>query len=65
MTSTSPNWIEWVSVIRAFADLFRLPVGMLAAVAGCATIYVLDAATPLQLYLLTATVLSQWMKDYG
>jgi len=30
---------------------------MLAALAGCATIYALNAATPLQQYLLTATIL--------
>lgn len=57
MNITLPNWIERVSEIRAFAHLFRLPVGILASVAGCATIYVLDAATPLQQYLLTAAIL--------
>jgi geranylgeranylglycerol-phosphate geranylgeranyltransferase len=53
----SPNFIGRVSLIRAFAHLFRLPVSILAALAGCATIYALNAATPLQQYLLTATIL--------
>lgn len=57
MNITLPNWIERVSEIRTFAHLFRLPVGILASVAGCATIYVLDATTPLQQYLLTAAIL--------
>jgi len=53
----SPNFIGRVSLIRAFAHLFRLPVSILAALAGCATIYALNAVTPLQQYLLTATIL--------
>jgi len=56
-TSSSPHSIDWISTIGAFAHLFRLPVSMLAALAGCATIYALNAATPLQQYLLTATIL--------
>lgn len=57
MTSTpsSPNLIDGVSLIREFAYLFRLPLGFLAAGAGCATIYALNATTPQ--YLLTATIL--------
>jgi geranylgeranylglycerol-phosphate geranylgeranyltransferase len=43
---------------RAFIHLFRLPVGILAALAGCATVAVLNAATPLTNYLLTAFILS-------
>jgi geranylgeranylglycerol-phosphate geranylgeranyltransferase len=46
-----------VSLIRAFAYLFRLPLGILAAGAGCATIYALNATTPLYQYLLTAIIL--------
>ncbi len=56
-TSSSPHSIDWISTIGDFAHLFRLPVSMLAALAGCATIYALNAATPLQQYLLTATIL--------
>jgi geranylgeranylglycerol-phosphate geranylgeranyltransferase len=54
---SSPNLIDGVNLMRAFAHLFRLPVSILAALAGCATIYALNAATPLQQYLLTATIL--------
>jgi geranylgeranylglycerol-phosphate geranylgeranyltransferase len=43
-------------LICAFAQLFRLPVGILAALAGCATLYALTA-TQLQQYLLAASVL--------
>lgn len=46
-----------VNLICAFAQLFRLPVGILAALAGCATLYALNSATQLQQYLLTASVL--------
>jgi len=58
MTSTPsfPN-IGTIGLIRAFAQLFRLPAGILAAGAGCATIYTLAPTTPLPQYLLTATVL--------
>lgn len=55
-TSSSPN-IVTVASIRAFIELFRLPAGILAALAGCATIYALDATIPLPQYLLTATLL--------
>jgi geranylgeranylglycerol-phosphate geranylgeranyltransferase len=43
--------------IAEFAHLFRLPVGIIAAAAGAATIYSLKPDTPLLDYLLTALVL--------
>jgi geranylgeranylglycerol-phosphate geranylgeranyltransferase len=46
-----------VSLIRAFAHIFRLPLSTLAALASSATVYTLDAATPLWRHLLTASVL--------
>ena len=46
-----------VNLIRAFAHLFRLPVGMLSAVAGCVTIFILDATTAIEKYGLTAIAL--------
>jgi len=44
-------------VIHAFAQLFRPTLAILAALAGCATIYALNSVTQTQQYLLTATVL--------
>lgn len=46
-----------IRLIRDFAQLFRLPVAIVAALAGCATIYALNSAASLQQYLLTATIL--------
>ncbi|MDZ8050843.1 MAG: geranylgeranylglycerol-phosphate geranylgeranyltransferase [Aulosira sp. ZfuVER01] len=46
-----------INLIRDFAQLFRLPVAIVAALAGCATIYALNSAATLQQYLLTATIL--------
>ena len=57
-TPSSPNSSGGSSLIRAFAQLFRLPVGLLAALAGCATLYALNSATQLQSYLLTGIVLA-------
>ncbi|OWY67109.1 ubiquinone biosynthesis protein UbiA [cyanobacterium TDX16] len=54
--SSFPN-IGTISSIRAFVELFRLSSGILAALAGCATIYALDATVALPQYLLTAIVL--------
>ncbi len=56
-TPSTPNFSDRISVIRAFAQLFRPTLGILAAVAGCVTIYALNSVTPLQQYLLTAIVL--------
>ncbi len=56
ISTSSPQFSNSISLIRAFAQLFRLPVGILAALAGCATLYALTA-TQLQQYLLTASVL--------
>ena len=44
--------------VRAFSQLFRWPVGLLAGLAGCAATYALDSSTPLASYGLTAIVLS-------
>jgi geranylgeranylglycerol-phosphate geranylgeranyltransferase len=57
-TSSSPGFEGGRGLIRAFAQLFRLPVPIFAALAGCATLYALDPGMPLQSYLLTATVLA-------
>ncbi|HEY9858078.1 MAG TPA: geranylgeranylglycerol-phosphate geranylgeranyltransferase [Candidatus Obscuribacterales bacterium] len=54
---SSPHSLGGVHLAQAFARLFRLPVGILAALAGCASIYVLDATAPLRAYLLTAFML--------
>lgn len=56
-TASYPNCMGAISLIRAFAHLFRLPVGFLAALAGCATSYALNSALQFQQYLLTATIL--------
>ena len=56
-TPDSPDSIEGIGLTCSFAQLFRLPVGILAALAGCVTIYALDATAQLQQYLLTAIVL--------
>lgn len=55
-TPSSPN-IGKIGWLRAFIELFRLPSGILASGAGCATIYVLNPTAPLTQYLLTAIVL--------
>ena len=44
-------------MIHAFAQLCRPTLGILAALAGCATIYALNSVTQPQQYLLTAGVL--------
>lgn len=56
-TPSPMQGIDWIALIRAFAHLFRLPVGILAALAGCATITVLNPTTPFLHYLLTAALL--------
>ncbi|BAY10819.1 geranylgeranylglycerol-phosphate geranylgeranyltransferase [Calothrix sp. NIES-2098] len=56
-TSLSSEENKKIRLIRDFAQLFRLPVAIVAALAGCATIYALNSAASLQQYLLTATIL--------
>lgn len=56
-TSLSAEENNKIKLIRDFAQLFRLPVAIVAALAGCATIYALNSAASLQQYLLTATIL--------
>ena len=56
-TPSSPKLSNRTSVIHAFAQLLRPTLGIIAALAGCATIYALNWATQIQQYLLTATVL--------
>lgn len=46
------------SLIRAFAQLFRFPVGILAGIAGYVSVYALSPTRPLHHYLLTAVVLA-------
>ncbi|HEY9619056.1 MAG TPA: geranylgeranylglycerol-phosphate geranylgeranyltransferase [Crinalium sp.] len=57
MVSIPSNVTDRISTLQALTQLFRLPVGILAALAGCATIYVINAATPLLDYVLTAITL--------
>ena len=57
ITPSSPNSNDRRSVLRAFAQLFRPTLGILAALAECVTIYALNPVTPFQQYLLTTTVL--------
>lgn len=56
-TPDSSNSSNGIGVLRAFAQLFRPTLGILAALAGCVTIYALNPATQLQQYLLTSSVL--------
>ena len=52
-----PNSNNEISLLRAFAQLWRPTLGVLAALAGCVTIYALNPVIQLQQYLLTASVL--------
>ena len=52
-----PDLRDRMRLIGTFAELFRLPVGIVAALAGCAILYVLNRASPLMQYLLTAIIL--------
>jgi geranylgeranylglycerol-phosphate geranylgeranyltransferase len=56
-TPSSTKFNDWISTVHAFSQLFRLPIGILAAIAGYATIYALNPATQLEQYLLVAFVL--------
>jgi 4-hydroxybenzoate polyprenyltransferase len=53
----SSHFLPSIDLIPVFAHLFRLPVGIVAAAAGSATIYILNPDTPILYYLLTAMVL--------
>ncbi len=55
--SSSPT-NSWLEQSRAFAHLFRLPVAILAALAGCTTVYALNSAMALDRYLLAGIVLA-------
>ncbi|UBF26344.1 geranylgeranylglycerol-phosphate geranylgeranyltransferase [Kovacikia minuta CCNUW1] len=57
-TSSSPNSVGGRGLVHAFAHLFRLPVPILAALAGCATLHALNPTAPWQHYSLLATVLA-------
>ncbi len=57
-TFPSSGFEDRRGLIQAYAQLFRFPVGILAAFAGCATLYTLNPETPLWQYLLTGTVLA-------
>jgi geranylgeranylglycerol-phosphate geranylgeranyltransferase len=50
--------INSVNLIDAYAQLFRLPVGIVAALAGCASVYALKPTLPFHYYFLTAAVLA-------
>jgi geranylgeranylglycerol-phosphate geranylgeranyltransferase len=51
------NADDGISQTRAFLQLFRLPVALMAAIAGVATSYALNPLLPIHTYLLTAIVL--------
>jgi geranylgeranylglycerol-phosphate geranylgeranyltransferase len=53
----SPHTAQGIPLIQAFAHLFRLPLAVMAALASCATIYAVDATTPLWKYGLTTVIL--------
>jgi geranylgeranylglycerol-phosphate geranylgeranyltransferase len=57
MVSIPAQLDHGISTLQAFAHLFRLPVGTLAGLAGCAVIYSANPATPLLHYGLTAFIL--------
>jgi geranylgeranylglycerol-phosphate geranylgeranyltransferase len=57
MQNASFNADDGISQTRAFLQLFRLPVALVAAIAGVATSYALNPILPVQTYLLTAIVL--------
>ena len=57
ITPSSPNSSNGINALRAFAQLWRPILGVLAALAGCVTIYALNPVTQFQQYLLTAAVL--------
>ncbi|MGB7413605.1 MAG: geranylgeranylglycerol-phosphate geranylgeranyltransferase [Thermosynechococcaceae cyanobacterium] len=57
MLSLSPRRIDSFGTVRAFAQLCRPTLSVLAAVAGCLTLYALNPDAPGLLYLLTAIVL--------
>ena len=46
-----------ISLLRAYTQLWRPTLGILAALTGCVTIYALNPVTQFQQYLLTATIL--------
>ncbi|MBD1913865.1 MULTISPECIES: geranylgeranylglycerol-phosphate geranylgeranyltransferase [unclassified Leptolyngbya] len=54
---TSPNASNPGQRLRDFAQLFRLPVGIMAGIAGCATIVALNHTVPVHHYWLTALIL--------
>ena len=58
MVSSSFSRQSCIEQSRAFAHLFRWPVAILSALAGCATIYILTPDTALYRYLLTGIVLA-------
>lgn len=55
---TTPRFKGRAGLLCAFAQLVRLPVGILAALAGVATLYALNPAASFSQYLLTAGVLA-------
>lgn len=57
ISTPSPHSFEPIHLIQSLAHLFRLPVGIFAGLAGCASIYVLDATAPLKSYILISITL--------
>ncbi len=55
--SSSPPLLPGIHLIPAFVHLFRLPVGIVAAAAGSATVYTLNPETSILHFLLTALIL--------
>ena len=58
MLNSSVSRQSCIEQSRAFAQLFRWPVAILSALAGCATIYILNPDTAIELYLLTSIILA-------
>jgi geranylgeranylglycerol-phosphate geranylgeranyltransferase len=56
--TSSPKPTNWMGTIHAFIQLFRLSFALIAAAAGCAAVYALNSALPLQTYLLTGLILA-------
>jgi geranylgeranylglycerol-phosphate geranylgeranyltransferase len=57
MINTAAPLMKGFTVLIALCQLFRLPVSLIAALAGYATCYSLNPTLPLKDYLLSATIL--------
>lgn len=57
LNASSPDSVDGISQFCAFMQLFRLPVSVVAGLAGVATSFALDPSLPVQQYFFTAIVL--------